>query len=228
MNPQAAAQGKPAAPAVQRDIDRVVEIWEARGRFATADGPLSLWRLFHCRRHVRPGGLPLRLLQRPLADRRRRLPGRILAHPPSASGGRGAPGSRSPSPLRQSGGAVRRAALGRARLNPSRDRPPAPGNGHRGRKVSSEITRVAPGNGPWPWWAKLWSPGRFYAGWNWAAAGSLTGTESRRNSPHAALQLPPFRNVLSFCPVSRRGASTGAAAGRKLHGGRHGSRFPPP
>ncbi len=40
MNLKLRLKGKPAAPAVQRDIDRVVEIWEeARGRFATADGP---------------------------------------------------------------------------------------------------------------------------------------------------------------------------------------------
>ncbi len=40
MNLKFKLKGKPAAPEVQRDIDRVAEIWtEARTRFATGDGP---------------------------------------------------------------------------------------------------------------------------------------------------------------------------------------------
>ncbi|HXE37427.1 MAG TPA: glutathione S-transferase [Azonexus sp.] len=40
MNLKFKLKGKPATPEVQRDIDRVAEIWEeARTRFATADGP---------------------------------------------------------------------------------------------------------------------------------------------------------------------------------------------
>lgn len=40
MNLKLKLQGKPATPEVQRDIDRVVEIWEeARTRFATGNGP---------------------------------------------------------------------------------------------------------------------------------------------------------------------------------------------
>jgi glutathione S-transferase len=40
MNLKFKLKGKPAAPEVQRDIDRVIEIWEeARSSFATADGP---------------------------------------------------------------------------------------------------------------------------------------------------------------------------------------------
>ena len=40
MNLKFKLKGKPATPEVQRDIDRVVEIWqEARTQFATADGP---------------------------------------------------------------------------------------------------------------------------------------------------------------------------------------------
>ena len=40
MNLKLKLKGKPAAPDVQRDIDRVVEIWqEARMQFATGDGP---------------------------------------------------------------------------------------------------------------------------------------------------------------------------------------------
>jgi glutathione S-transferase len=40
MNLKFKLKGKPATPEVQRDIDRVIEIWEeARNRFATADGP---------------------------------------------------------------------------------------------------------------------------------------------------------------------------------------------
>ena len=40
MNLKFKLKGKPATPAVQRDIDRIVEIWEeARMQFATADGP---------------------------------------------------------------------------------------------------------------------------------------------------------------------------------------------
>ena len=40
MNLKLKLQGKPATPEVQRDIDRVSEIWiEARTQFATADGP---------------------------------------------------------------------------------------------------------------------------------------------------------------------------------------------
>ena len=40
MNLKLKLKGKPATPAVQRDIDRIVEIWEeARMQFATADGP---------------------------------------------------------------------------------------------------------------------------------------------------------------------------------------------
>ena len=40
MNLKLKLKGKPATPEVQRDIDRIVEIWEeARTRFATADGP---------------------------------------------------------------------------------------------------------------------------------------------------------------------------------------------
>ena len=40
MNLKFKLKGKPATPEVQRDIDRVIEIWEeARTRFATADGP---------------------------------------------------------------------------------------------------------------------------------------------------------------------------------------------
>ena len=40
MNLKFKLKGKPATPEVQRDIDRIVEIWEeARTRFATADGP---------------------------------------------------------------------------------------------------------------------------------------------------------------------------------------------
>lgn len=40
MNLKLKLQGKPAAPDVQRDIDRVIEIWqEARTQFATGDGP---------------------------------------------------------------------------------------------------------------------------------------------------------------------------------------------
>lgn len=40
MNLKLKLKGKPATPEVQRDIDRVVEIWEeARTQFATGDGP---------------------------------------------------------------------------------------------------------------------------------------------------------------------------------------------
>ena len=40
MNLKLKLKGKPAAPDVQRDIDRVVEIWEdARQNFASGDGP---------------------------------------------------------------------------------------------------------------------------------------------------------------------------------------------
>ncbi len=40
MNLKFKLKGKPASPEVQRDIDRIVEIWEdARSKFATADGP---------------------------------------------------------------------------------------------------------------------------------------------------------------------------------------------
>lgn len=40
MNLKLKLKGKPATPEVQRDIDRVIEIWEeARSRFATEDGP---------------------------------------------------------------------------------------------------------------------------------------------------------------------------------------------
>ncbi len=40
MNLKFKLKGKPAAPAVQREIDRVVEIWsEARGQFASGEGP---------------------------------------------------------------------------------------------------------------------------------------------------------------------------------------------
>ncbi len=40
MNLKLKLKGKSPAPEVQRDIDRVIEIWtEARTRFATADGP---------------------------------------------------------------------------------------------------------------------------------------------------------------------------------------------
>ncbi len=40
MNLKLKLKGKTPAPEVQRDIDRIVEIWtEARTRFATADGP---------------------------------------------------------------------------------------------------------------------------------------------------------------------------------------------
>ena len=40
MNLKLKLKGKPATPEVQRDIDRIVEIWEeARTQFATADGP---------------------------------------------------------------------------------------------------------------------------------------------------------------------------------------------
>lgn len=40
MNLKFKLKGKPATPEVQRDIDRVIEIWqEARTQFATADGP---------------------------------------------------------------------------------------------------------------------------------------------------------------------------------------------
>ncbi len=40
MNLKFKLKGKPATPEVQRDIDRVAEIWEeARTQFATADGP---------------------------------------------------------------------------------------------------------------------------------------------------------------------------------------------
>ncbi|MGE5470983.1 MAG: glutathione S-transferase family protein [Bacteroidota bacterium] len=40
MNLKLKLKGKPATPEVQRDIDRIVEIWEeARGKFARGDGP---------------------------------------------------------------------------------------------------------------------------------------------------------------------------------------------
>ncbi len=40
MNLKLTLKGKPASPEVQRDIDRVLEIWhEARTQFATGDGP---------------------------------------------------------------------------------------------------------------------------------------------------------------------------------------------
>lgn len=40
MNLKFTLKGKPATPEVQRDIDRIAEIWEeARTQFATADGP---------------------------------------------------------------------------------------------------------------------------------------------------------------------------------------------
>lgn len=40
MNLKLKLKGKPATPEVQRDVDRVVEIWEeARTQFATAEGP---------------------------------------------------------------------------------------------------------------------------------------------------------------------------------------------
>lgn len=40
MNLKLRLKGKPATPEVQRDIDRIIEIWqEARSRFATGDGP---------------------------------------------------------------------------------------------------------------------------------------------------------------------------------------------
>lgn len=40
MNLKLKLKGRPATPEVQRDIDRIVEIWEeARTQFATADGP---------------------------------------------------------------------------------------------------------------------------------------------------------------------------------------------
>lgn len=40
MNLKFKLKGKPATPEVQRDIDRIAEIWEeARTQFATADGP---------------------------------------------------------------------------------------------------------------------------------------------------------------------------------------------
>lgn len=40
MNLKFKLKGKPASPEVQRDIDRIAEIWqEARTKFATADGP---------------------------------------------------------------------------------------------------------------------------------------------------------------------------------------------
>lgn len=40
MNLKLKLQGKPASPEVQRDIDRIVEIWcEARTQFASGDGP---------------------------------------------------------------------------------------------------------------------------------------------------------------------------------------------
>ena len=45
MNLQLKLKGKPAAPEVQRDIDRVVEIWqEARTVFATGEGPYLFGR----------------------------------------------------------------------------------------------------------------------------------------------------------------------------------------
>jgi len=40
MNLKLKLKGKPATPEVQRDIDRIIEIWEeARSKFATGDGP---------------------------------------------------------------------------------------------------------------------------------------------------------------------------------------------
>ena len=40
MNLKLRLKGKPATPEVQRDIDRIIEIWqEARSHFATGDGP---------------------------------------------------------------------------------------------------------------------------------------------------------------------------------------------
>jgi len=40
MNLKLKLKGKPASPEVQRDIERIVEIWEeARNRFASGDGP---------------------------------------------------------------------------------------------------------------------------------------------------------------------------------------------
>ncbi len=40
MNLKLKLQGRPATPEVQRDIDRIVEIWdEVRSRFASGDGP---------------------------------------------------------------------------------------------------------------------------------------------------------------------------------------------
>ncbi len=45
MNLKFRLKGKTAEPGVQRDIDRIIEIWtEARTQFATADGPYLFGR----------------------------------------------------------------------------------------------------------------------------------------------------------------------------------------
>lgn len=82
MNLKFKLKGKPAAPAVQREIDRVVEIWsEARGQFASGEGPWlfgdfsiadAMYAPIACRLHVYNVDLP------PVAAAYRDA---VLAHP---------------------------------------------------------------------------------------------------------------------------------------------------
>ena len=68
MNLKLKLKGRPATPEVQRDIDRVAEIWEeARTQFATADGPWlfgafsvadAMFAPIVCRFHVYNVALP--------------------------------------------------------------------------------------------------------------------------------------------------------------------------
>jgi glutathione S-transferase len=82
MNLKLKLKGKPASAAVQRDIDRVIEIWEeARMQFATTDGPYlfgafsvadAMFAPLVCRLHIYNVTLP------PLAAGYRDT---MLAHP---------------------------------------------------------------------------------------------------------------------------------------------------
>ncbi len=82
MNLKFKLKGKPASPEVQREIDRIVEIWsEARSQFASGDGPWlfgdfsiadAMYAPIACRLHVYNVDLP------PVATAYRDT---VLAHP---------------------------------------------------------------------------------------------------------------------------------------------------
>ena len=112
MNLKFRLRGKPADAAVQRDIDRIVELWtEARTRFATPDGPY-LFGDFSVADGMYAGCLALPYLQRAAAARGGGLPG-YAAGPPRHAGmvRGGASGNRSACALRRSGRGVRRGSL---------------------------------------------------------------------------------------------------------------------